>query len=59
LFKKKKTFFSAAYTFPAQAQNSGFGVGGNFDLGFPGNGLINTVLSVVFGLVGLSILIQV
>ncbi len=52
--------FTAAYTLPPLAPpSSGLGFGGSFDLGFPGSGLINTIFTVVFALVGISMLIQV
>jgi len=36
---------------------SGFGLGGSLDVGFPG--VVNTALTIVLALVGLSMLIQV
>ena len=59
-FSNWSIFFPAAYTLPPLAPpTSGLGFGGSFDLGFPGSGLINTVFTVVFALVGISMLIQV
>ena len=46
----------SAYAAPAAPA---FGINGNLDLGFPGQGLINTALTIVFSLIGLSLLVQV
>jgi len=49
--------FKGSFGSQGQVQPSAFGLGGNFNLGFPS--WMETGLSVIFTLVGLSILIQV
>lgn len=54
--KESKALFVAF--FPAGAPSGGLGFSANADVGFPGQGFLNTALTIVFALVGFSLLIQ-
>jgi len=51
------SFFLDLAAYSAPAVPSGFGIGGNVELGFPG--ILNLALTVSLALVGIAILTQV
>ena len=48
----------SAYSFGTGANGGGLGFNANADVGFPGQTFLNTALTIVFALVGFSLLIN-